>query len=179
MSESESENKIKALFDEFYERMCLYAEGIVKNHQVAEEIVQDLFVYIWMHSDTFIINYSYKSYLFRSVHNNCLKHISRVKNEKTHETDTGDIDAFHDEEILNPLSADVPLSQIITKELEEKAEEIFNNLPEQCKKIYALNRYENMSYSEIAKKLNINVGTVKTQMFRAFKKLQEGLKDYI
>ena len=77
MSENEHEEKIRALFDEFYERLCLYAEGIVKNHQVAEEIVEDLFVYIWMHAGSIKINYSYKSYLFSS----CLLYTSDAADE--------------------------------------------------------------------------------------------------
>lgn len=173
--EGEHEEKIKALFDEYYERLCLYAEGIVKNHQVAEEIVEDLFIYIWLHSESIKINYSYKSYLFRSIHNNCIKYINRQKKKGSLNSNYG----LHNDEISFPVSADAPLSLIITKELEEKAEKIFNKLPDQCRNIYSLNRYENMSYSEIAKKLNITVGTVKTQMFRAFTLLREGLKDYL
>ena len=87
--------------------------------------------------------------------------------------------AIDDEKILYSLSADIPVSLVISEELKKKAEEILDKLPDQCKKIYMLNRYENMSYSEIATKLNISVGTVKTQMFRAFQKLREGLKDFI
>jgi DNA-directed RNA polymerase specialized sigma24 family protein len=47
-----SEEAIKTIFDEYYEKLCLYAEGIIRDHQAAEEIVEDLFIYIWLHADS-------------------------------------------------------------------------------------------------------------------------------
>ena len=65
------------------------------------------------------------------------------------------------------------------KEIEDKANAILSDLPEKCREIYILNRYENLSYPEIAEKLNITVGTVKTQMSRAFTKFRLGLKEFL
>lgn len=44
------EEAIELLFNEYYTGLCLYAEGILKNHQIAEEIVEDLFVHIWLNA---------------------------------------------------------------------------------------------------------------------------------
>ena len=63
-------------------------------------------------------------------------------------------------------------SEFILHEVETHMEKIINALPKQWREIYLLNKEEDLSYSQIAKKLNINVGTVKTQMSRAFKKLK-------
>jgi len=84
-----------------------------------------------------------------------------------------------DQELLHPVTPDYPISNLILQELEEKASQVLDSLPSQCRRIYDLNRFENLSYSEIAKKLDISVGTVKTQMSRAFQKLREALKEYI
>jgi RNA polymerase sigma-70 factor (ECF subfamily) len=64
-------------------------------------------------------------------------------------------------------------------ELESKIWQIINALPEKCREIFILNRFENKKYSEIASHLNISVKTVETQMSKALKSLRENLKDYI
>jgi RNA polymerase sigma-70 factor (ECF subfamily) len=86
---------------------------------------------------------------------------------------------YDDSEMLYPYNEDIPLSEMIIREIEEKAEAVLESLPQQCREIYILNRFKNMSYSEIAGRLNISVSTVKTQMGRAFYKFRESLKDYL
>jgi len=171
------ENSIKFIFDKYYEGLCLFAESITKDHQAAEEIVEDMFIYVWLNSKTLNITISVKNYLYRSVHNNCLKYLDKLKTQKKA------IDNFHysllDQELLHPITPDYPISNLIIQELEDKAEQVLNSLPNQCREIYELNRFENLSYSEIAKKMDITVSTVKTQMGRAFQKLREALHEFI
>lgn len=171
------EEAIKLIFDKYYEKLCLYAESIIKDHQVAQEIVEDIFVYIWVNLKTSPINQSVKNYLFKSTYNNCLKYLNKIKSEKKH------FERLHysleDHEILHPITQNYPFSNLIVKEMEEEAEKIFKSLPGRCKEIFSLNRFENLNYSEIAQKLNITTGTVKTQMNRAFIKFRNGLKAYL
>jgi RNA polymerase sigma-70 factor, ECF subfamily len=172
-----NEEAVKLIFERYYVSLCLYAESILKNHQIAEEIVEDIFIHIWVHaSETSIVD-SVRNYLFRSTHNNCLKYLNRLKTEKKI-FDNKDY-TFTDHEILHSLHVDYPIANMIAAELEIKAGEILETLPGQCKEIYALSRFENLSYSEIAAKLNITVGTVKTQMSRAFQKFRQGLKEFL
>jgi len=173
----ENEDAIKLLFDQYYESLCLYAESIVHEHYAAEEIVEELFIYLWANFSKKPINTSLKSYLFKAVYNNSLKYIEKRKKKKEI-SETLDY-VFYDKEILHPITFEHPHSSLITQELESKAEEVMNLLPPQCQKIYYLNRFENLSYSDIATELNITTSTVKTQMSRAFQKLREELKDYI
>jgi RNA polymerase sigma-70 factor, ECF subfamily len=175
--QSGNEDAIKAIFDTFYEKLCLYAESIIRDHQAAEEIVEDLFVYLWLHADTLMITTSLKSYLFKSTFNNCLKYIRRVKAERKL-VDKPDY-RLEDDEILYPPSHLHPLSDLFSGELIDKARQVLESLPDQCRLIYSLNRHEDLNYPEIAKKLNISVGTVKTQMSRAFNKFRSGLKEFL
>lgn len=171
------EETIKLIFDKYYEGLCLYAESLIKNHQLAEEIVEDIFIHLWMNAQNSGITKSLKSYLFRSVHNNCLKYLDKLKTERKSIVNISY--TLQDYELLQPLTPDLPISNLIAQELEEKASQTLESLPPQCKEIYSLNRFENLSYSEIAKKLNITVGTVKTQMSRAFQKFRDDLGEYI
>jgi RNA polymerase sigma-70 factor (family 1) len=172
-----NEEAVKFIFEQYYENLCLYAESITKNHQIAEEIVEDIFIHIWINAKDTSIVLSVKNYLFRSTHNNCIKYLNKLKTEKK-VFDNQDY-TLTDNEILHPLNIEYPIANLIFEELEKKAGEILQALPGQCKEIYALNRFENLSYTEIATKLNITVGTVKTQMSRAFQKFREGLKEFL
>jgi RNA polymerase sigma-70 factor, Bacteroides expansion family 1 len=171
------ESSIKLVFEKYYEGLCLFAESIIRDHQAAEEIVEDIFIHLWLNIDSIAISSSVKGYLYRSVHNNCLKYLSKVKSQKKVFNDLHY--SVKDEELLHPLTPSYPISNLIIQELEEKANQVLESLPSQCREIYMLNRFENLSYSEIAQKLDIHVGTVKTQMSRAFQKLREALKEYI
>ncbi len=170
------ENSIKRIFETYYVELCFFARSIVKNHQVAEEIVEDLFVHLWLNSKSLILIVSLKSYLYRSVHNNCLKYLEKVKTQNKH---LELLQFAPEKEEIHPVTSDYPLSILVAKELEQKAELVVESLPLQCRTIYNMNRYENKSYSEIATELNINVGTVKTQMSRAYGVLRHALKEYI
>lgn len=169
------EKAVKILFDTHYEGLCAYADSILRDHYAAEEIVEQLFIHLWINVKILTINTSVKNYLYRSTHNNCLKYIDKRKNELK----SFDNYIFHDPEILCPVSDDYPLSILIVQELEQKAEQVMKSLPDQCRNIYFLSRYENLSYPEIASKLKISVSTVKTQMSRAFHRFREELKDYL
>jgi len=175
--QSGDENSIKLIFNKYYEGLCLYAESLTRNHQLAEEIVEDIFIHLWINAKSLSITKSIKNYLYRSVHNNCLKRIDKLRTERK----TLENIPYYllDNELLQPFSVDQPLSTLIARELEEKANNVLESLPEQCREIYKLNRFENQTYSEIAKKLNITVSTVKTQMSRAFQKFRDGLGEYI
>ena len=171
------EDAIKLIFDKHYESLCLYAESLTKDRHTAEEIVEDIFIHLWMNNQNSSITKSIKNYLFRSVHNNCLNYLDKLRTERKNVENLNY--TLLDNELLQPFTPDQPISKLILQELEEKANSILESLPNQCKEIYTLNRFENLSYSEIARQLNITVGTVKTQMSRAFQKFRDGLGEYI
>lgn len=171
------EEAIRFIFDEYFEKLCLYAEGIIKDHEAAEDIVEDLFVSVWIQSKSNPVHTAIKNYLYKSTYHNCLKYINKLKAEgRTTEHLNY---SLTDQEIIHPETSGYPISGLLKDEIEKKAEEILESLPEQCRKIYILNRHENLNYPEIAEKLRITVGTVKTQMSRAFQKFREGLKEFI
>ena len=77
------------------------------------------------------------------------------------------------------ISDKYPLNDLLSKELEEKIKYEIEQLPPQCREIFYLSRFEEMTHKEIAEKLNISENTVKVQVYRALVKLRKGLKDYL
>jgi RNA polymerase sigma-70 factor (ECF subfamily) len=171
------EKTFEFVFKNFFSGLCQFAFSIVRSKEVAEEIVEELFLYLWENSDNININNSLRSYLYRSVHNRCLKYIRHQQVEKKYLDNTPYI--FTDEEIFGGILAEFPFDELTYNELVKNVDKALQNLPEQCREIFCMHRYDELSYMEIAQKLNLSINTVKTQMTRALQKMRDTLNDYI
>jgi RNA polymerase sigma-70 factor (ECF subfamily) len=169
-----SEDAIKLIFDRYYIGLCLYADSILKDRYASEEVVEELFITIWVKAKDLTILTSLKNYLYRSVHNNSIKYLRKRHTEEKNIEKL----MIHENE-CNCDASTCQFENLITQEIEDRANAILMDLPSRCREIYTLNRYENLSYPEIAEKLNIDLSTVKTQMSRAFEKFRTGLKDLL
>ncbi len=155
------------LFDLYYNKLCFYATSILHDSDAAEDLVQDLFAEIWVDRKKLDIKSSFSAYLFRSVYNSCLDYLKHLKVKDRHQKD---------------VSFQIPSSfndSLVHSELLEKMESSIEQLPDQCKKIFKLSRFENLKYREIAEMLQISENTVDTQIRRALSKLKNDLKDYL
>ncbi|MBE0653737.1 MAG: RNA polymerase sigma-70 factor [Bacteroidales bacterium] len=165
------------IFKRYYSRLCLFAEDYIKESALAEEIVSGLFIKIWERKETIDINTSINSYLYRSVHNNCLQYLERLKVfDRYKDFASAMIQA---RQISQDSENQYPLANLISREIETEIETAINDLPGKCKEVFCLHRFEDLSYEEISQKLGISINTVRTQMMRALQKLRESLKDYL
>ncbi len=160
----------ESMFREYYSILCEYATKILRDSDKAEETVQDLFYNIWKKKEKLNINVSIKSYLFRSVHNNCLLIIQHKGVEKKYEDYIKHI---------NPSFTPDPSEQLRYKELSETINKIMNQLPIKCKEVFRLSRHEGLKYKEIADKLSISVKTVEVHMGKALRYFRENLREYV
>jgi RNA polymerase sigma-70 factor (ECF subfamily) len=169
-------NSFKQLFDDYYAMLCNIATGYLNNKQLAEEVVDDVFFKIWENRETLIIHTSIKAYLIKAVYYRCLNCLEQIASERKmlHDTplEPGREDFLY-------VNHDTPLSGLITRELEEAINLAIDSLPEGCREIFLLSRYDNLKYEEIAGRLNISVNTVKTQMKIALQKLRQKLSLYL
>jgi RNA polymerase sigma-70 factor, ECF subfamily len=156
----------ESLFRSSYVSLVKYAKTMIKDHDTAEEIVQDLFFRLWQDKENLKIESSLNGYLFRSVHNRCLHFIEHNR-----------VIARHAEEILYNQSEnqESPSDILNYKELQEKIAKIIEKLPERCGKIFTMSRFEGLKYNEIAKKLSVSVKTVEANMGRALKEFRKEL----
>ncbi|MDP4210626.1 MAG: RNA polymerase sigma-70 factor [Bacteroidota bacterium] len=171
------EKAFEQLFKQHFVGLCLFAEHFVHDTHTAEEIVEDFFCEFWENCTNLTITDSIKGYLYRSIYNNSMKYLRHKKVEQKYITAQ---QAKYNEKELSELSLhSYPIANLIIQELESKIETEINKLPPQCKDIFCMSRYENLSYSEIAEKTGLSVNTVKTQISRALKKLRDELQDYL
>ena len=159
------------LFYAYYPLLCSYAFGIIKNREDAKDIVNDCFLEFWNKREILEVNTSIKSYLFVSVRNLSINYLK--KNKLSRKYLSGQSYPFYlQEEVSSQIEK---LQQI--EDLEIRLKKTIDNLPQQCRNIFYLNRYEQKSYKEIAGKMNLSVGTVKTQIARALKKIRTEFED--
>lgn len=167
----------EVLFKEYYRFLCSYAFGLTKERHIAEEIVEDFFVNLWKNRQKINITTSVRAYFVSSIHNRCINYLQREKPKfKSYQ----DISSFIDrEDIAGDQLMTLQAPSILINEFENILAKAIEKLPQNCKEIFLLSRYNDLSYEEIAEKLNISVNTVKTQMKIALRKLREDLKDYL
>lgn len=157
------------LFRDWYVRLCVYAESIVRDRDLAEDLVQGIFCMLWEKRDRVDVRESVKSYLYRSVYNSALNTIKHEKVKiaflefirKHEKEEDNDIERFFDSEDQN----------IVLKELNRAIE----TLPDQCREIFLLSRFAGKKSAEIASELDLSVRTVEAQLYRAMKRLREEL----
>jgi RNA polymerase sigma-70 factor (ECF subfamily) len=173
----DDKSAFEVIFLRYYSSLCTYACTILSNKDASEEVVQDLFVKIWENRKDTEITTSLKSYLYRTIHNQC---INLIESWKVRDNYTKKYNSDHNPSLTTiPFSGDYPIANLIVKELEDKIDESIKTLPEQCREIFLMIRIYDKSYQEVADKLNISVNTVKTQMQRAVSKMKEMLKEYL
>ena len=165
------------LFKKYYKNLCFFAEHYVREKPMSEEIVSNFFFNFWEKRKSINIEISVKSYLYSSIHKQCIKYLEHLKVMKKYEEYATNM--LKNKELLAPMSTGYPLANLISKEIVNEIEQAINDLPEKCKEIFCLSRFEEMNYEEISNKLNISINTVRTQMTRALQKLRERLKQYL
>jgi RNA polymerase sigma-70 factor (ECF subfamily) len=165
-----NERIFEEIFRKYYQSLCNYANSILKEIEEAEEVVQNLFLSIWEKRTELEISISLKSYLYRAVHNHCLNRIKHLKvREEYQQYAVNFYDASYES-----------VSQTVMKnELEQKIEEAIRKLPEQCRLIFRMSRFEELKYHEIAEQLELSPKTVENQIGKALKILRVELAEYL
>lgn len=158
------------VFKQYYKNLHAYAFTMLKDPEMAEEMVQQVFFKLWDRAENLQLHSSIQAYLYKAVYHECLNQIKHQKVRTDHQLRV----AYR---LKN--QSDQASKKIMTKELEGKIREALNELPEQCRTIFQLSRFEELKYKEIADRLNISVKTVENQMGKALKILRTNLADYL
>lgn len=158
------------MFTVHFKGMFSYACTILKDEINAEEVTQNVFVKLWEKKSQIIIKSTLQGYLYSMVHNDCmnlLKHNAvkaKFEKEKTYTMKN---------------ESDSANRKVLSRQLEQKLTEALRELPEQCRTIFQLSRFEDLKYREIADHLGIAEKTVENQMGKALKLLRIKLVDFL
>lgn len=164
------------LFLDNYKNLVLYAKKFVMETEIARDLVQDVFVYLWDKRQKLTIDKSLSSYLFRAVHNACINYLKR---EGTKENYIKEFLIKLNEGAYKTTASEDAYELVVHKDLKERIERIIETLPEQCRNIFRMSRFRGMKNKEIAEIYSISPRTVETQIYRALKILKEKLKPHL
>jgi RNA polymerase sigma-70 factor, ECF subfamily len=163
-----SEETFEQVFKAHYPALHAYAHVILKDAESAEEIVQTVFLNLWEKRHSLQINISLKAYLYKAVYHQSLNQLKHLKVRQRFQEAS--------------LKASSSLSQQIEGEENELLERIratMDALPEKCRMVFQLSRFEELKYAEIAERMGISLKTVEAHMSKALKTLRTDLAEFL
>ena len=164
------ETAFQETFELYFRVLVLFATKFSLEKEIAEDLVQDVFVKLYEQKDRLQFHSSLKAFLYQSVRNKCIDLIRSTKTRERHHVEIkagAEIEGLNSEELM------------MQSELEEKIYLSISQLPDQCQLIFKMNRFEGKKNQEIADELNISKRTVETQISKALKILREEIYPYL
>jgi RNA polymerase sigma-70 factor (ECF subfamily) len=157
------------LFLTYHASLCAFGYRYLGARDLAEEIVQEVFLFVWERRETWEVRSSVKSYLYTAVRNAALSYLrhERVVRHRQREAIA----------LFETSSAGADL-EAAAAEIAAAVRRAVGRLPERCRLVFTLHREQGLTYAEIAQVLGISPRTVEVQMGRALKSLRRALADY-
>lgn len=171
------EKSFKELFQQYYTVCKDFARFYTNDAQIAEDIVQDVFLKMWQTRESLNIETSSKGYLIRSVHNACIQYL---RHQKIIERYTDEQRYKLEESILmNRLFFEDGLSRLFQSDINDIVNQSISKLPAKTRKIFKLSRDEYKKNSEIALEMELSEKSVEYHISKALESLRINLKDYL
>lgn len=165
-----NDESFEHLFKTHFKALHAYAIAILRDDDAAEEVVQNMFLKFWEKRELLNIQTSVKAYLYKCVYHDSL---NLLKHEKI-KTKYQDFASYTMNSHNEPAS-----SKVETTELAYQIGLALNELPEQCRTIFQMSRFEELKYREIADQLGLSVKTIENQMGKALKIMRLKLADFL
>lgn len=160
---SDDQQAFKILFRHYYTTLFQFAVSIVKVREVAEEIVEDVFIKVWDKRRNLTEIANLRLYLYVAVKHHCLNHVTRRGN--TTELDPDQMDVVCAELVPSPEDL------LVASELLQRVNRSIHELPPKCRIVYKLVKENGLSYKEAGEILNISPRTVENHIAAALKKI--------
>ncbi len=165
------EKAFEEVFKTNFKNLHSYAITIVGDEPVAEEMVQNVFFKLWDRANSLNLQPPLAAYLYRAVYNESCNYLKHQKVKQSY--------INYAKHSMSQTSHEKASKKVLVSELEQKIKTALNELPEQCRTIFQMSRFEELKYREIAEALDISIKTVEAQMGKALKLLRVKLVDYL
>lgn len=172
---NDDRNSFKSIFHEYYQPLWHLSQYYLEDKDEAKEVVQDAFLKLWEIRHDLNPNSNLRNFLFTLVKNNCLNNIKRKQILLKHHEKIRWIEMRYQYDSLARMGDDY----LEINELKDKIDVAIQQLPEHCRIIFEMSRFEDLKNREIAEKLNVTQKTVEAHLTKALKILRKELKDYL
>ncbi|CDF80185.1 RNA polymerase sigma 70 factor [Formosa agariphila KMM 3901] len=156
---------LTVLYKNYWKILYISSYNLLKDKEVCEEIIQDVFIDVWNKRKELEIRVSFKSYLYACVR---YKVFAEFRSNKIMR-----VELF--EELDKRMQYTTPETKMMHKELKYHIELVVDTLPEKCKRVYVLSRNEHLSHKEISEQLGISIKTVENHITNALRVLRASL----
>lgn len=173
------EEAFKYIYEHHYVLLCRFANQILNDAALSEEVVDDAIFYLWEHRREIEITYSVRAYLMRAVRNRCLNELKSLSHRE--ELHFSSFMLPENMEFLDSVFVEEnqPLGVLLEQELEDELTRSIEELPVECRTVFKKSRFEQKKYEEIALELGISINTVKYHIKNALALLQKRLDNYL
>ncbi len=168
-------NTFELIYAEHYKRLYNFARDYVIDHEETSDILQNVFTKLWNNRKKLDDDSRISAWLITITRNECLSLINHRKIVKEKKQDI----YLRKLEINYRALSDMDVSSHTFFDISDIIKETINKLPPQCRKVFELSRYRNMSNKNIARELSVSVKTVESHITRSLKMLREALADYL
>ncbi len=163
------ESAIDLVFRKYYAYLCKSVYRIISDTQITEDLAQEVFYELWRKRTQLNITTSLRAYLKRAALNKALNYIRDQKIDFRN--------APAKEELTSKEASIV--QELAAENLQKEIDQAIDSLPEKCRLVFVLSRYEEMSYRQIADQLDISIKTVENQISKALKSLRKSLAAHL
>lgn len=153
----------KTLYLHFQPWLYQFAYSFIKSHELAEEIVSDVFIRIWQKRTQLLEVENLRLYLYVSTKNYALNYLQKMRRSRVFNLDDLSVE-------ITSIQAN-PEQLLITKEMHDRVTLAVSQLPLRCRMIFKLVKEDGLKYREVAELLGISIKTVEAQITLAVKKL--------
>ena len=160
----------EVLFYKYRNKVKGFAVKLVPAQIDPEEIVQEVFVKLWLKKEAVDPDKDFQSYLFSIAKHLVLDHLKSAVNRKLY---------FVGEHFQQDLLMDESAENPVAYDTEEKLQKLINEIPERRREIFRLSRFEGLSYKQIAQRLNITENTVDSQIRNALNFLRKEFRKLV
>lgn len=169
-------NAFNELYRRFYTPLCSYAALFLDANEI-EDVVQDVFVNIWIRREYIDTSLSFQGYLLRSVYNTSLNVLKRKDYSREYQSVYRQKIEQMGYLFYNPDTNET-IRKLYNEDLRMNLEAAINSLPDRCREVFRLSYIDGLPGKEISSKLNISLSTVENHMYSALKQLRIKLKEY-
>lgn len=157
------EAAIELLYEHYFAKLCVFAQSYLKSKEIAEEVVEDVFIRLWSNKNSILQINNLSVYLYKAVKNGALNELEKISR-------TTSVDFLSTEFSLEAGNSS-PLEELILSEMTQSMQIAIDSLPPRCRMIFKLIREDGLKYKEVAEILNISINTIDNQMAIAIKRI--------
>ncbi len=157
------------LIDRYEAKLTRYIKRFLQNEEDVADIVQNVFIKVFVNLQSFDVDRSFNSWIYRIAHNETVTYLKKRGNEKVSFLD-------FDTMFPHPFAKETADKGTLDKELEELMSSSLSLIPLKYKEVLVLYYYEELSYQEIADVLHIPIATVGVRLRRGREQLEKYIK---